>query len=403
MTWTLFLAVLALVLSVVVLVMLLTQRKLLRATIRSVKELAKQHGSHAAVPMSSTAQNAAYVVYNPSKNIDWDYLKDVVQSTAIEASLPEPVWLATTVEDPGGGQARQAIEAGASVVIAVGGDGTIRTVAQELAGSDVPLGILPAGTGNLLARNLQLPLDSMRDAVITALTGREKRLDVGWLIIDESLVADDLTDRERHALEKNARKSRKYREADPDSLQPVARGRYAYTVIGGVGFDADIMNSADSSLKSKFGWIAYVGAAIPHMFTSKISARITLGKSDEAIVAQLRSVMFLNCAELPGGFSLDRRADPSDGWLELAALDVRGGLIGWADLARRVGLETAGFKASLPTIESLSGEVRTHRVQECRVEFDMPQQVEVDGDVLGYARSVRTEVQHGALRVRVRV
>ena len=77
---------------------------------------------------------------------------------AAEAGWSEPVWHYTTVEDPGTGMAEAASIAGADLVMVCGGDGTVREVCAELAGTGIPVGIIPAGTGNLLARNLDIPL-----------------------------------------------------------------------------------------------------------------------------------------------------------------------------------------------------------------------------------------------------
>ena len=104
--------------------------------------------------MVETARCA--VVANPTKLSDAD--ADLVRARLTEAGYPEPLWLETTAEDPGRAMTAEAVEAGVDLVLAAGGDGTIRMVAAGLAGTDVAMAILPAGTGNLLARNLDLPL-----------------------------------------------------------------------------------------------------------------------------------------------------------------------------------------------------------------------------------------------------
>src|SRR5690606_20485015 len=85
----------------------------------------------------------------------------------------------TTADDPGAAMAREAVEARVRVVLAAGGDGTVRAVAEGLRGSDVALALVPSGTGNLLARNLGLALDDVDDAVATAFAGEERTIDLG--------------------------------------------------------------------------------------------------------------------------------------------------------------------------------------------------------------------------------
>ncbi len=111
------------------------------------------------------------MLVNPS-NID-DLARLHVQITRVCAELgwASPLWLQTTVEDPGEGQARVALAAGADVVLVCGGDGTVRHVAQVLAGSGTALGLLPAGTANLLAGNLAVALDDSRARITLAVDG----------------------------------------------------------------------------------------------------------------------------------------------------------------------------------------------------------------------------------------
>ena len=82
------------------------------------------------------------------------------------------------MEDPGLGQAREALEAGVDVVIAAGGDGTVRCVAEVLAGTGTPMGLVPLGTGNLLARNLGVDITDPVSASYDVLNGTDSPVDV---------------------------------------------------------------------------------------------------------------------------------------------------------------------------------------------------------------------------------
>ena len=111
-----------------------------------------------ALPEAFPSDRNLAVVLNPSKVEDVDAFRVIVNSMAADAGWGLPVWHYTTIEDPGTGMAEAAAVASADLVLVCGGDGTVREVCAELAGTGIPIGIIPAGTGNLLARNLDIPL-----------------------------------------------------------------------------------------------------------------------------------------------------------------------------------------------------------------------------------------------------
>ena len=122
---------------------------------------------------STTPARRAAVVVNPAKS-GGQALKGAIFRLCETQGWAEPLWLETTVEDPGAGQAREALEAGVDVVIAAGGDGTVRCVAEVLAGTGTPMGLVPLGTGNLLARNLGVDITDPVSACYDVLNGSEQ-------------------------------------------------------------------------------------------------------------------------------------------------------------------------------------------------------------------------------------
>src|SRR6201996_7514176 len=124
-------------------------------------------------PMSRAA-----VVVNPTKLEDDEAFRKSVRLAMESRGWDEPLWLETTPEDPGRGQAASAVSAGADLVVACGGDGTVTACAEGVAATGVPLAIIPLGTGNLLARNVGLPM-GLDEALAVALGGVQQPVDAG--------------------------------------------------------------------------------------------------------------------------------------------------------------------------------------------------------------------------------
>lgn len=369
----------------------------------------------------------AFVV-NPVKAPNSAGLRRLVRETCAELALPEPLWFETTVEDPGLGQAEEALAGGASVVVAVGGDGTVRAVATALAGTDVPMGLVPMGTGNLLARNLDLPLESSRALVHTALTGAEHPIDLGWIrprelrpvseseastaeLLDAARVGDPEPDAASTGTADGGTEAPSSTDGAESAPTPPAgsaekeprdalarRSEHLFLVMGGIGFDAAMVAGAGDDLKAKMGWFAYFVAGARHLHGRKIRLRMEIGDAP-AQQLRLRTLLFANCGRLPGGMVLLPDAEINDGWLDIAAIDTRGGLLGWASLFGKVILQGVGVRRQLAGSPS---SITFWRGREVRVRCDQPEPIQVDGDLIGVAEGLSVRVDPGALTVRTR-
>ncbi|MGH3918674.1 MAG: diacylglycerol/lipid kinase family protein [Pseudonocardiaceae bacterium] len=293
------------------------------------------------------------VVVNPSNIDDLAKLQTQITRVCTELGWASPLWLETTIEDPGGGQARTALAAGADVVLACGGDGTIRHVAQVLAGSGTALGLVPAGTSNVLARNLAIGLGDTARATRIALSGRNRAIDVGRVMIDD------------------------------------CAEEQVFMVMAGVGFDAAIMAGAPHELKARLGPLAYFVSGMRAL--SGPRAPITLAV--DGLIApshQVRTVVVGNCGKLLAGIVLMPAAKVDDGLLDVVSIGPRG-ILGWLAVTARV----------------LSRRCRGHRIVQhwqgrtVILSAESPQLAQLDGDPVGEVRALRMRVDPGALLVRV--
>jgi diacylglycerol kinase (ATP) len=307
------------------------------------------------------------VVVNPTKFEDLGEVRAQLARICEEHDWDEPLVLETTQHDVGFGQTRQALDEGVDLVCALGGDGTVRAVAEEMVGSGVPIGLLPGGTGNLLARNLELPVESLEQSLAVALTGRNRHIDAAWMTLDP----EDL-ELEEGAGEGSSSGERKH----------------AFFVMAGLGLDAAIMDSTSEELKNKIGWGAYVPAGFKNFLRDRFHVTLTVdGGAPET--KRARMVVIGNCGKITGGIDLMPDAEPDDGLLDVIVLAPRG-LAAWMSVAGRVITKSDRTTATLTR----------HRCTKVVVEVDEHQRVQVDGDIIGEARKLAVEIQPRALIVR---
>ena len=281
------------------------------------------------------------VVVNPVKAEDLDLLRRTICQGLADAGWPEPDWHETTPEDAGRGQARKAIEDGAELVFACGGDGTVMACVTALAGTDIAMAVLPAGTGNLLASNLGLSTDPAT-GVQVVLDGGRRRIDVGVM------------------------------------------GERCFAVMAGMGFDAQMLAGTSEKAKRHLGWIAYVAGGLKHLRDRPMRARIVLD-GGPPMPRHPRTVIVGNVGRLQGGVRLLSEAQPDDGKLDVAILSPNN-LGHWASLAWAV----VRRRKRVPLMETFTAE----RVE---IHSNHRQQRQLDGDLIEPGRSMRIRVRHKAL------
>lgn len=287
----------------------------------------------------------AALVVNPLRVRDLERLRGAFALAAGAAGLAEPLLLRTSPGDAGVAAAREAVAAGASVVFAAGGDGTVRACASALAGTDVPLAILPGGSANLTARALGIP-GRLRAALAVGLRGRDRRIDLA--------TADGGT----------------------------------FTAMAGIGLDAAVVGATSDSAKRLVGWPAYAVAAVGQLLRPPVPFTVRLDDR-EPLIRQAQSVAVGNCGLLPGGFRIMPDACLDDGMLDVAILAP--GLLGWPSVGYRVIAASRHDDSGLERYRARRVEVHAGVV--------LPRQA--DGEMIQPGSSLTVAVRPGALLVRV--
>ncbi|MBW4095469.1 MAG: diacylglycerol kinase family lipid kinase [Acidobacteria bacterium] len=306
---------------------------------------------------STVGSQQVAVILNPIKAGAPD-AKALIRRSASLAGWPDPVFYETTVDDPGHSAAQAALAAGADVVVVGGGDGTVRVVAHELRNMQIPLGVVPLGTGNLLARNLDLNVADIHSNVQTALFGHQRHIDMATMELENSVSG--------------------------------AHSVHSFLVIAGLGMDAEALGDTNSGLKKSLGWLAYSEAGLRHLPGRRKKVSINLDNQGEA-QRKVRTVLFANCGLLPGGIAFVPDALIDDGVLDVVVISPRSAL-GWVAVTAKVLFQ---HKRKLPVIDY-------YRARTITIRTAVPEETQLDGDPAGKATMVRITVQPHSLLVRVK-
>lgn len=311
------------------------------------------------------------VIVNPTKFDDLDAVREEIVALCEAEGWAEPLWLETTAEDPGVGQAAAALEQGVDVVCPLGGDGTVRSVATSLVGTGRPLGLLPGGTGNLLARNLGLPVYGLEPALRVVLTGVDRKIDVGLVrLFPDSPSPDAL-------------------KGDAGADDPREDDEEVFLVMTGVGVDAEVMANTNEKVKGVLGWPAYLLAGLTRIFRRGFRVRLQVdGGSPQEQHGQ--SVIIGNCGTLQGDVHLMPDARLDDGHLD-AVIMSPGGPFGWLALAVNL---VSRRRRGHPRLFRDTG--RRFMIV-CR----NPVEAQIDGDPKGAQYGLNARVLAGGLVVRV--
>lgn len=273
---------------------------------------------------------------------------DELRRLITDEGVDDLVWYEVPKSRKAPKRVRKAIKAGVDLLIVWGGDGmvqrTMDTIADTRGGAEVPVAIIPAGTANLLATNLDIPHD-LEKAVQIAFHGGRRRLDLG-----------------------------------------VLNGEH-FAVMAGIGFDGAMIHDADGELKDRMGKLAYVWTGLRHLDGPAPKAKIkvdgTRWFSDEA-----SCVLVGNVGTVTGGITAFDDARPDDGWLDVGVATARGA----TQWARTMGRMAVGRSADSPF-------VRMTRARRIDVKLAEPLRYELDGGAREAVRRIRINVAPAAVSV----
>jgi len=261
------------------------------------------------------------------------------------AGIADPFWCEVPKSRKAPAQVRRALDEGAELIVAWGGDGMVQRCVDVLAGSDVALAIIPAGTANLFATNLGIPSD-IEGAVAVGLHGARRRVDLGRF------------NGERFA------------------------------VMAGAGFDAAMIRDAvEGSLKERLGRVAYVWTGSENLRSKPFRAEIEVDGANW-YKGKASCILLGNVGKLVGGVEAFEDARPDDGRLELGIVTAEG-LLEWGRMIARAAVGPVDKSPLAQTTKARSVKVKLNR----KVLY------ELDGGDRTKVKTFKVKVEPGAVTV----
>ena len=256
----------------------------------------------------------------------------------------DPLWYEIKTSSKAPKYARRALAQGADVIFIWGGDGTVQQCVNALAGSDSVLAILPAGTANLLATNLNVPIN-LSEAVRIGLHGTRRTIDTGSF-------------NDEH-----------------------------FTVMAGTGFDAFVIKEAGSKLKDRIGRLAYFYTGTKNLSARRVKAIVEVdGKL--FFKGKVSCVFVGNMGKGLGGVEIFNQAKPDDGLLELAVVTAKNPM----DWARTLTRITQGKAEMSPFVEITRG-------KEFRFQFKRRFPYEIDGSARSAVKKMQVKVHPASITI----
>ena len=234
---------------------------------------------------------------------------------------------------------------GIDLLVVAGGDGTVMEVLEAVAGKDIPVAVIPSGTGNLLSVNLGIPT-KVPDAVHVALSGEQYKLDLGCTSLGTR-----------------------------------------FAIMGGLGIDAQMIHDADRKAKKRLGVFAYLWAALKNLPRRRELVEITLDDRP-AMSRRVKTVLIANMGKITGGMEAMPTASPNDGRLDVGIVTAET-LGQWLRLA---SYALIGRTNDAPDMD-------VHQAKKIHIRTPRPQLVQFDGEDAGEHQEWHVDVEPAAVRI----